>query len=190
MKKIIFSSVCLTLLAAIPSASALPLSEIVVQTSNGRVEINNGRVIIDNTKIDRIPHTTVPYSSNSVETYNNHSNSNLNSIYSFSSSQSVTNAISLSSTQLNSPHLVKLKANSNLSGQISLNGRVLKKITGNNFSLDLAPYLSRGEHQIQIEVNPSTSNATVSMALIAPGATINHTQSGRLQQTIIVNVGG
>jgi hypothetical protein len=146
--------------------------EINIQTNNSRLSIDqNGNISI---KTPNLPNTVVPNRLDRTE----------NSSYQQTS-------IAVNSANFQQPHWLKITSIAKqLSGEISLNGRVIKKLTGDRTQIDLAPYLSKGQHRLEIALNYVPNNASIDISFSAPGTNVVQQTSGngKLRHNLIITV--
>ena len=112
-------------------------------------------------------------------------NDDMNSNFSFTSQQSSssssyqTSSIGLSAANLKDPHILSIKTSGNkLAGEIRINGKVVKQIRNKKVDIDLSPYLSVGNHTVEISARYSPSNSGVSVDFKAPGTSNTQEVSG------------
>lgn len=102
-----------------------------------------------------------------------------------------TTAISLDSNALKTPHILSVKAikNTELIGQITLNGKAIAKLQGSQ-SLNLSPYLTQGINQVEIlgSYTPQTASVQIQFSGSDTLATQEVSGNGQLQQTLIIKV--
>jgi len=116
--------------------------------------------------------------------------------YSFSNSTSTseeqTTAIEINSVNLRQPHTIEITSDSGTSivGYIALDGKVLKTFSGNNASMNLSPFLSKGKRTIVIAGNYRPVDASVSVELTGPGTSVSQSTggSGKIKQTLVIYV--
>lgn len=101
--------------------------------------------------------------------------------------------VNVSSSDLDKPHVLSISASqqeTQLTGEISLNGQLIKSFTGNHNVLDLSPYLTLGRQIVSISGNYTPSHASVKIELTGKTTHISQETggSGELQQQLIFNV--
>jgi len=101
------------------------------------------------------------------------SQSTSQSVYASSVNQYRTR-LDINANQLNQSHRLTITG-TGLSGAVRLNGRVLTTLRSNGTSINLAPYLSRGRHNLTIS-GPARGN--VQMTFTGPGINLIHQASG------------
>jgi hypothetical protein len=181
MNKIFLFSFLLIPLAISTTVNASPQIEtsdnkLVVETSNGRVEINNGNISIrgfnnlSEKNSDRIEQHMSRQTSNSI--------SEVNSNFSYSA-----NTINIDRSNLADSHLLSLKSPDTLRGKIYLDGKVIEEINTTNVNIDLTKLLFVGKHQVKIEVS-TASNEIIEMSFKSPHNSISHSSNNRLNHTL------
>ncbi|NEP16088.1 MAG: hypothetical protein F6J97_04195 [Leptolyngbya sp. SIO4C1] len=112
-------------------------------------------------------------------------------LYQSSSFQSQETMVDIDSFDLSLPHLLEISTTgSQLSGQISLNGVVIKTLSGSAITLDLVPYLEAGENVVEVTGSYSPATASVQLSFTGPGTSITQqtSGSGQLAQTLVLQV--
>ena len=154
------------------------IAEISVETESGKIEINNGEIKIDGRDINDMNTN----SSQSSSTTTSSSSSSGNSI------QRSVNTVYLNSYKLSEPHLLKLETSGDLSGYVVLDGKIIKHINGGDFEIDLASYLSPGNHKLIIKLDSMSPNNSISLQLNTPGNSVNQNTSGNGTMEHIINL--
>ena len=100
--------------------------------------------------------------------------------------------ISLSSNDLKKPHILKVsipKAGNRLTGQIKVNGKVVKALRNNPTQMNLSPQLSRGRYVIEISGSYPT-NSSVTVEFSGPNTQVSQQAggSGTIRHTLIIDV--
>ncbi len=162
------------------SLASEAIAQISVETDSGKIEINNGEIKIDGRDINDMNTN----SSQSSSTTTSSSSSSSNSI------QRSVNTVYLSSYKLSEPHIFKLETSGDLSGYIVLDNKTIKQIDGSDFEIDLASYLSPGNHKLIIKIDSMSPSNSISLQLNAPGNSVNHNASGNgtIEHVINLNV--
>jgi uncharacterized protein YxeA len=149
MKKLLFIACCLALLTTI--SAALAQNFISVQTSSVHVDSNS----------------------------NDMRNSSTFSQQSSYSSGYQTSSVTLSATDLRQPHILRISTSgSQLSGDIVLDGRVVKRLSSSQVEINLSPLLSVGEHIVEISGRYAPASSGVSVELNGPGISSSQQTSG------------
>lgn len=107
------------------------------------------------------------------------------------SSQTQETQIDIDATDLASPHLLEISADSGtqLSGEVRLNGQVLRTLGDRSLTIDLAPYLETGSNVIEVVGSYYPTSASVQLTLEGPGLLLSQQTSGStLSQTFILEV--
>ena len=134
--------------------------------------------------------------SSSVQSENNSdSDSDMTSFTSQQSSSDSSgyqrSSLTLSAANLRQPHMLSINTSGNqMTGEITVNGKVVKKISNNKVEIDLSPYLSVGEHTVEISARYAPTSSSVSVELSGPGTNITQQNSGNgiLSYTMNVSV--
>ncbi|EHC18569.1 hypothetical protein [Fischerella thermalis] len=149
MKKLLFIACCLALIANI--SAALAQNFISVQTSSVHVDSNSD---------DMRNSSTFSQQSNYSSGYQ-------------------TSSVSLSATDLRQPHILRISTSgSQLSGDVLLNGKVVKRLSSSQVEINLSPLLSAGEHIVEISGRYAPASSGVSVELSGPGISSSQQTSG------------
>ncbi len=112
-------------------------------------------------------------------------NSDMNSNFSSTSQQSSSSSsfqkssIGLNAANLGKPHILSIQTSGNqLTGEIRIDGKVVKQIRNNKVDINLSPYLSVGEHKVEISARYTPADSDVSVEFNAPGTSNNQQTSG------------
>jgi len=101
-------------------------------------------------------------------------------------------AITIDSASLAQPHILSLSASQGiqLTGQITLNSRVIQELKDNQASINLSPLLSKGIQEIKISGNYQPVPSSVKVEFSGPGTQVTQLASGNgiLNQTLIIDV--
>jgi len=101
-------------------------------------------------------------------------------------------AITIDSASLAQPYTLSLSTSqgAQLTGQITLNGRVIQELKDNQASLNLSSLLSKGRQEIKISGNYQPVNSSVKVEFLGPGTQVTQLASGNgiLNQTLIIDV--
>lgn len=101
-------------------------------------------------------------------------------------------AITIDSASLRQPYILSLSASqgTQLTGQITLNGRVIQELKDNQASIDLSPLLSKGRQEIKISGNYQPVQSSVKVEFSGSGTQVSQLASGNgiLNQTLIISV--
>lgn len=114
--------------------------------------------------------------------------SEMNNMKSYSSSStSVTSnssgyqrgKVSLSSAKLSQPHILKIETSAtDLNGKIIVNGKVVKDLSNQRTEIDLSPYLSVGQHKVEISANYAPKKSLIKVQFNGPNNNITQQTSG------------
>jgi hypothetical protein len=100
--------------------------------------------------------------------------------------------ISLESEQLRHPHFLSVSSlakGTQLTGQIKLNGKYIKKLD-NNIKINLAPFLKRGKHTIAISGSYRPVRDSVEVSFSGPNTQVSQQSGGNgyFNQILIIEV--
>ncbi len=107
------------------------------------------------------------------------------------SSQTQRTTLNLNAANLNQPHILSINSSATqLKGQIVVDGKVVKKLNKNNSQVNLSPYLSMGQHKVEISARYSPPTSGVNIQINGPGTNVTQQNSGEgaLNYKIDVNV--
>ena len=108
-------------------------------------------------------------------------NSNSNSFTTFTSNSSgyQRGNVSLNSANLSQPHILKIESSATqLNGRIIVNGKLVKNLSNKTTKIDLSPYLSVGEHFVEISANYAPKTSPIKVELNAPNNNLSQQTSG------------
>ncbi|MEB3216460.1 MAG: hypothetical protein VKN72_09535 [Nostocales cyanobacterium 94392] len=111
----------------------------------------------------------------------NNMNSNSSSYTTFTSNSSgyQRGKVSLSNANLSQPHILKIETSATkLNGKIVVNGKIVKNLNHKTTEIDLSPYLSVGEHQVEISANYAPAMSPITVELNAPNSNVTQQTSG------------
>ena len=143
--------------------------------------------------------TIVPVmSQTSIQMDNNSNYSNVSSISIVSNNdwgqeQIQETEISLNASDLKQPHILRittLTSATKLTGQIKLDGKVIKTLRNNKTQINLSPHLTKGRHKIKISGRYTPANSSVKVEFTGPSTQVNQQTSGSgdMGQTLIIDV--
>lgn len=98
---------------------------------------------------------------------------------------------SLQAARLNQPYTLTVETTSRaLNATIKVDGQTIKTLTNQSEAVNLSPYLSAGQHTIEISGTYSPTSANVQVLLTGPGTQISQQVSGggTLSQTLQISV--
>ncbi|MEM9906968.1 MAG: hypothetical protein AAF921_18285 [Cyanobacteria bacterium P01_D01_bin.44] len=108
------------------------------------------------------------------------------------SSQTQQTQVDIDAVDLASPHILEITASgvSQLSGEVLLDGVVIKTLSGEQLTIDLADYLETGSNMIEVMGRYSPASASVQLTLDGPGLSLSQqtSGSGHLSQTFVLEV--
>ncbi|ACB50925.1 hypothetical protein cce_1575 [Crocosphaera subtropica ATCC 51142] len=89
-------------------------------------------------------------------------------------------SINLNGSELNQPLWLQIQGvnGTNIQGQITVNGQVIKTLQGNNEQVDLSNYLSRGNYEITVQGNYYPSQGSVVVELKGNQTQVTQQTSG------------
>ncbi|EAZ91661.1 hypothetical protein [Crocosphaera chwakensis] len=121
----------------------------------------------------------------------NHKISNNNSFA--QSYQEQQTSVNLSLSDLDSPCILSISSSpseTQLTGEISLNGQLIKSFTGHNNEINLSPYLMSGQQIISISGHYTPSHSSVKIELTGNSTHISQETggSGQIKQQLIFNI--
>jgi hypothetical protein len=99
--------------------------------------------------------------------------------------------LNLRSSELRQPHLLAIATSgTSMTGQITLDGENIQQITETQTEINLAPYLTVGQHTVEITASYTPISASVSVGFTAPGTQVmNQTSgSGRISHILDIRV--
>ncbi len=101
-------------------------------------------------------------------------------------------SLQLSAANLSQPHILSINtSNAQMTGEVTVNGKVVKQINNDkNVKVNLSPYLSVGEHKVEVSARYNPPSSSVSVELSGPGTNVAQQNSGNgaLNYTMDVNV--
>lgn len=88
-------------------------------------------------------------------------------------------AVNLSAVNLREPHVLRINTSATqLKGEITVNGKVVKRFTNSREEINLSPLLSKGEHKVQISARYAPASSSVSLELNSPDTNVTQQTSG------------
>ncbi len=122
-----------------------------------------------------------------VRSYRTSSNKQYTTAYQYQQT-----TVNLKSVNLWLPYILSIDALGNqLTGQVTVDGKVIKRLKGSSTQINLSPYLSIGKHRVEIAANYSPSSSRIAVELSGPDTAVTQQTSGsgvlRHALTIIVN---
>lgn len=106
--------------------------------------------------------------------------------------QQETSVIDLDYSHSKQPHnlIVSSQADTQLNGEITLNGKVIKVIRGNRVAINLSNCLSKGRNIIEVQGNYKPVSSSVQVEFSAPGTAVSQSTSGSgtIGQTLIIEM--
>lgn len=87
--------------------------------------------------------------------------------------------VSLSAANRSQPHILKIESSATqLNGKIIVNAKVVKNLSNKTTKIDLSPYLSAGEHFVEISANYAPKTSPIKVELNAPNNNLSQQTSG------------
>ena len=125
-----------------------------------------------------------------VRTFSTQSHSTVQSAQSSSQSSSQHySSLNWRSSELGQPHLLAIATSGTaMTGQITLDGNMIHQIKETRTAINLSPYLSVGQHTLEISVTYTPASASVSVELTAPGTQVMNQTSGNGRMSHIFNI--
>lgn len=103
-----------------------------------------------------------------------------------------TTGISVNSNALKSPHILSIKTtdNTQIDGEVSVDGLVIKKLQGSQTSFNLSPYLEKQTKKVEISGTYKPASSLVKIEFSSPNTNVTQQMSGngRLNQTLVITV--
>lgn len=113
------------------------------------------------------------------EINNMHGNTSSSTTFTSNSSGYQRGKVSLSAVNLSQPHMLKIETSAaQLNGKIIVNGKVVKNLNNKTTEIDLSPYLSVGEHKVEISANYAPAISSIKVELNAPNSNVTQQTSG------------
>ncbi len=101
------------------------------------------------------------------------------------------NSFNLNAANLSQPHILSIKTSGNqLTGQITVNGKLIKRLNKNSENINISPFLSVGEQTVKISARYAPASSSVNVGLSGPGTNVLQQNSGNgiLNYTMDVTV--
>jgi hypothetical protein len=133
---------------------------------------------------DNFSYTQQNSSVNSHSSSNSNNGGDVKTFTSFRNQQSDNSSfqrstLNLQSANLNQPHILKINSTgTQLQGQITINGKVVKQLNNNQSEINLSPYLSTGQQKIEISANYTPPSAAVNVEVNGSGSNISQQSGG------------
>ncbi len=151
-----------------------------VQTSQ-----NNQTSVVTSQNSQNNQTSVVTSQNNQTSVVQSDNSSDMDNSFSFTSQQSSssssyqTSSVGVNAASLNKPHILSIKTSgNNLTGEIRIDGKVVKQIRSNAVDINLSPYLSVGEHKVEISARYTPADSDVSVEFNAPGTSNTQQTSG------------
>ena len=101
------------------------------------------------------------------------------------------NSFNLNAANLSQPHILSIKTSGNqLTGEITVNGKLVKRLNKNSENINISPFLSVGEQTVKISARYAPASSSVNVGLSGPGTNVLQQNSGNgiLNYTMDVTV--
>jgi hypothetical protein len=122
----------------------------------------------------------------------NNNNYTASTNWQYSSSSQRQDTVNFNSTPAEQPYLLSVSANTTtqLTGQIFVNGVVVRQIKQNKTLINLSPYFSKGRQKIEISGSYKPASSSVLVELSGPGTQVTQQTggNGRLTQSLMIDV--
>ena len=106
--------------------------------------------------------------------------------------QQQTTGISVNSNALNIPHILSIKTtdNTQINGEVTVDGVVIKKLQGSQISFNLSPYLEKQTKKVEILGKYKPASSSVKIEFSGPNTNVTQQMScnGKLNQTLVITV--
>ena len=110
---------------------------------------------------------------------NMHGNTSSSTTFTSNSSGYQRGRVSLSAANLSQPHILKIETSATqLSGKIIVNGKLVKNLNDKTTEINLSPYLSVGEHKVEISANYAPATSSIKVEMNAPNSNVTQQTSG------------
>ncbi len=101
------------------------------------------------------------------------------------------NSFNLNAANLRKPHILSINTSGNqLRGEITVNGKLVKRLNTNSENINISPFLSVGEQTVKISARYAPASSSVNVGLSGPGTNVTQQNSGNgiLNYTMDVTV--
>ncbi len=96
-----------------------------------------------------------------------------------SSYQKSSSSVSLRAVDIRQPHILKIdNSGTKFVGKVTIDGKAVKKLDSKTSEINLSPYLSVGEHKVEISGRYSPASSSIKMELKGPGTNVTQQSSG------------
>ncbi len=96
-----------------------------------------------------------------------------------SSYQKSSSSVNLRAVDVRQPHILKIDSSgTQFVGKVTINGKVVKKLDSKTSEINLSPYLSVGEHTVEISGRYSPASSSIEVELKGPGTNVIQQSSG------------
>jgi uncharacterized protein YxeA len=105
--------------------------------------------------------------------------------------QKSSSSVSLRAVDVRQPHILKINSSgTQFVGKVTIDGKVSKKLDSKTSEINLSPYLSVGEHTVEISGRYSPATSSIQVELKGPGTNVTQQSSGNgvVNHTITVTV--
>jgi hypothetical protein len=105
--------------------------------------------------------------------------------------QKSSSSVSLRAVDIRQPHILKINSSgTQFVGKVTIDGKVSKKLDSKTSEINLSPYLSVGEHTVEISGRYSPASSSIQVELKGPGTNVTQQSSGNgaVNHTMTVTV--
>jgi hypothetical protein len=97
-----------------------------------------------------------------------------------SSYQKSSSSVSLRALDIRQPHILKIDSSSGTQfvGKVTIDGKEVKKLDSKTSEINLSPYLSLGEHTVEISGHYSPVSSSIKIELKGPNTNVTQQSSG------------
>jgi predicted lysophospholipase L1 biosynthesis ABC-type transport system permease subunit len=93
--------------------------------------------------------------------------------------QKSSSSVSLRAVDVRQPHILKIDSSgTQFVGKVTIDGKVAKKLDSKISEINLSPYLSVGEHTVEISGRYSPGSSSIKVELKGPGTNVTQQSSG------------
>lgn len=105
--------------------------------------------------------------------------------------QKSSSSVSLRAVDIRQPHILKINSSgTQFVGKVTIDGKVSKKLDSKTSEINLSPYLSVGQHTVEISGRYSPASSSIQVELKGPGTNVTQQSSGNgaVNHTMTVTV--
>ncbi len=109
------------------------------------------------------------------------------------SQQTQETSINLSATELRQPHVLSISTSqvpTQITGEIRLNGKLIKKLSRISARINLAPSLKMGKNIVDVSGKYSPANTSVNVEFSGPSTQVSQQMAGNglIKQVLVIKV--